>query len=174
MRDKVRGIFNFFRNIWLFRKSLYRFKWWDYSFMLTFMKENLDVMSEKFEKYGLEEKVSKAKKVEKMKRASFLLNNFIEENFLFQAEDELGELIHRKFEFESVPDKPGFMQLIDNQPTDEKEYNKKIFDRAREIEEEQWAELWEIFKGTDKPKYDHKKDNWGDWYDGTGIRNWWD
>jgi len=53
------------------------------------------------------------------------------------------------------------------------------------IEEEEWKELWRIFEGQDYKEY-HKimkrmnpvermeKDIWGDWYDGSGAKNWWD
>jgi glycerol-3-phosphate dehydrogenase len=43
---------------------------------------------------------------------------------------------------------------------------KKVFKKARIIEEMEWKELWEIFKGT-------KFKNWEN-YDGTDMRNWWD
>ena len=48
-----------------------------------------------------------------------------------------------------------------------------MFDRAREIEEEQWAELYEILKGQDYTKFDKEVD-WYKQFDGTGLRGWWD
>ncbi len=75
--------------------------------------------------------------------------------------------------------------------TDEEEnpevvaHNRKIYDRAHEIEELEWNELFVILKGQNVSEYSSlmnnlspeertKKDVWSDWYDGSGLRNWWD
>jgi hypothetical protein len=41
-----------------------------------------------------------------------------------------------------------------------------VYDRAHQIEKEQWDEIIEIIKG--KVIIDYERD-----FDGTGIRNWW-
>jgi hypothetical protein len=43
---------------------------------------------------------------------------------------------------------------------------KKDFERAREIEEQEWDELFEILKGKKYTDYDK--------HDGSGIKTWWD
>jgi hypothetical protein len=43
-----------------------------------------------------------------------------------------------------------------------------VYNRASEIEEQEWKELWEIFKGTENSK------KVGESYDGTDMRSWWD
>jgi hypothetical protein len=89
------------------------------------------------------------------------------------AEKELGELMIHDWEFEPVPDKPGYSQLVDNDTDEEKEHNKKVFNRAREIGEQEWNELFEILKGQDTSKFD-KDIDWYKQFDGSGLRGWWD
>ena len=56
---------------------------------------------------------------------------------------------------------------------------------ADEIKEKEWQELWKIFEGqninayvmlTDRLSQEEKreKDHWNEWFDGTGMRAWWD
>ena len=107
-----------------------------------------------------------------MLRAARLMEHFIEEDFVELAEAELGNLIFYRFEFEPVPDKPGYSQLVDKETPEEKEHNSKVFARAREIEEQMWDELWSIIKGQD---YSQSKDkDWDEFFDGSGLRGWWD
>jgi hypothetical protein len=130
-------------------------------------------MAAKIDKYGLEVEHSKSKKVMKMWRAAKLMEHFIEDNFIELAEKELGELIINRFEFEPVPDKPGYSRLVDNDTPEEKDHNDKIFKRAREIEELMWSELWDILKGQDYKKFSDEID-WDKQFDGSGLRGWWD
>jgi hypothetical protein len=164
----------FFRNLWMFRKDLYNYRWYSGQHaVLPFMKTALMDMAAKVDEYGLEVEHSKSKKIMKMWRAAKLMEHFIEDDFIELAEMELGELIHRKFEFEDVPDKPGFYQLVDNESPEEKEHNSKVFARAREIEKQMWDELWTIIQGQDYTKFD-KDIDWDKQFDGSGLRGWWD
>ncbi len=90
------------------------------------------------------------------------------------AEKELGELFNAGFEFKDSVDYPGSFVLVDKLTPEEKEHNTKVYARASEIEEQEWEELWEIFKGKDKSKYSPFIGEWDDWFDGTGARGWWD
>jgi hypothetical protein len=158
----------------MFRKDLYNYRWYSGQHaVLPFMKTALMDMAAKVDEYGLEVEHSKSKKVMKMWRAAKLMEHFIEDDFIELAEMELGELIHRKFEFEDVPDKPGFYQLVDNESPEEKEHNSKVFARAREIEKQMWDELWTIIQGQDYTKFD-KDIDWDKQFDGSGLRGWWD
>jgi len=49
---------------------------------------------------------------------------------------------------------------------EEKEHNRRIFQRANELETEAWNELWETIKGR---KYTTEEE-----FDGSGIQGWWD
>ena len=97
------------------------------------------------------------------------------------AESELGPLVLHEWEFEPVPDKPEYSRIIDRDTEEEKIHNRKVFDRAHEIEEEEWKELFEILKGQRHTEYqmfldksEDKSNAWDNWFDGSGIKGWWD
>jgi hypothetical protein len=164
----------FFRNIWAFRKSLWEFRWYSYGYPLNFIRESLEVMSDKFEHKGNEVTVTRMKKVAKMKRAAELLSRLNEYSYIEMAEKEIGDLYMNPVEFEECEDRPGSYRLIDNDTPEEKEHNRKVYEKAREIEEQEWRELWRIFKGQDQAKFIPGKKEWEDWYDGSGMKHWWD
>ena len=170
----------FFRNVWTFRKLLWGYRWWDYRFMLDGMKIMLDDMAPRFEMDGIEVDSSRMKKVAKMKRASELISNFVDDNFIEQAEDELGELPDYDFELEEVEDRPGSSRMVDNLTEEEKSHQKKVFDRAMELEKLQWIELFSILKGQDPEEYTEIRNaagvviDWDDWFTGSGMQGWWD
>jgi hypothetical protein len=164
----------FLKNIWLFRKDLWNYRWWDHTFMLQFMGTSLDDMAHKTEKYGNEIEVSRIKKVDKMFRARLLINNIIESNYLERAENELGPIQNTDRWFNGIPDTPK-----------QQKHNKKVFRRSEELEEQEWNELFEILKGQDYKQYpkflktfteeeQREQDIWNKWFDGSGMRNWWD
>jgi len=137
------------------------------------------------EKYGMEVDISRLKKVKAMKRAAELIRNYNEDLYIEMAEAELGEVIHREWEFEEVEDKPGYSRLVDNETEEEKVHNRKVFERSREIGEQEWKELWRILQGQENEGYqkifkslaeEEKKeeDHYYKWFDGTDLRGWWD
>jgi hypothetical protein len=171
----------FVKNIWRFRKALNRHYWWDHHGALQFMEISLTHISDNLEKRGLEVDGPRLKKVAKMRRAVELIKNYNQDNYIEMAEAELGEIIHHDWEFEEVPDKPGFSQLIDKDTDDEKEHNRKVFSRAREIEEAEWTELWTILQGQNRTQFTMFQDKstdkdsaWDNWFDGSGMKGWWD
>ena len=163
----------FFKNVWTFRKALWNHYWFDHHGTLMFLETGLTHISDTVEQYGNEVDESRLKKVEAMRRAIKLIKNYNEDNYIDMAEKELGKLVLHDWEFEEVPDNPGYSQLIDNDTPEEKEHNKKVFDRAREIEEQEWDELFVILKGQDYTKFDKDKD-WYKQFDGSGLKGWWD
>lgn len=174
---------NFVKNVWHFRKGLWNYRWWDYRFPLEMLKLSIEGMYPKVEKYGLEVDETRLKKVDKMIRACQLIDNFMNDSFIEQAEKELGDLILHDWEFEDVPDKPGYSRFVDNETDEEKAHNKKIYDRANEIEEEQWNELWDIMRGQKRGglnsiamvvKLDGETEPEKSKFDGTDLRSWWD
>ena len=165
----------FFRNLWLFRKDLYNYRWYGGQHaVLPFMKTALMNMADMIDERGLEVTKSKDKKVAKMYRAAFLMERFIEDDFIELAEQELGKLVIHGFEFEEVPDKPGYSRLVDKETPEEKEHNSKVFERAREIEEQMWDELWTIVQGQNLKHFRDKDQDWDEWFDGSGLKSWWD
>lgn len=174
----------FFKNIWIFRKALWNYRWWSgHHAILPLIQTALTDISAKIEIRGIEETTSANKKIAAMRRASEIMQHFIKDDFTELAEKELGEIVHHPWEFEPVPDKEGFVQLIDKDTPEEKEHNRKVFTRSREIEESMWAELFHILKGQDFSKFEEAPkdmkhaDQWDHWqkqFDGSGMRGWWD
>ena len=175
----------FIRNIILFRKALWNYRWWDHTYMLYFMETGLKDMANKLEEQGREVDISRFKKVDKMLRAAKIIDNIIKDNYIPIAESELGKMVHHEIEFERVEGKPEYYRMIDKDTPEEREHRKKVFDRSQEIEEQEWKELWRIFEGQDSNEYKEflkqhspeeqgKRDLWNDWFDGTGMRGWWD
>jgi hypothetical protein len=163
----------FFKNIWRFRKPLWNHYWWDHHGSLTFLEVAFTHMSDNVEKHGNEIDETRLKKVAAMRRVVELIKNYNEDNYIDIAESELGELVLHDWEFEPVPDKPGYSQLVDKDTAEEKEHNRKVFERAREIQEQEWDELFVILKGQDYTKFDEDID-WNKQFDGSGLRGWWD
>jgi hypothetical protein len=185
-------VWTFLSNIWKFRKELWEFRWWDYHFTLQMMRRSFTIM-EKGMHDGLEVRVSRDKKIKQMGRLIELLDNKIEDRYVELAEKELGyEIVFKGFEFEEVDtlnsNGEKLYQMVDNETDEENKLNKAIYDRSREIEEVQWKEIWRILEGQDIDDYSNqmldviqpketensKEKDWNDWFDGTGLRGWWD
>jgi hypothetical protein len=120
----------------------------------------------KLEKDGIEEDSSRGKKVQKIKRALELIKSKLDNDYVERAEEQLGPISYNPIRFEPVEGKEGLYSLEDDDTPAEKRHAKKVFKRARVIEEMEWKELWEIFKGT-------KFKDWEN-YDGSDMRGWWD
>jgi hypothetical protein len=175
-----RDLWKFFANIWRFRRELYSHAWWDYHFTLQMMYRSLSIM-EKGMHNGLEIRETREKKIEKMQRVLELLKNRIDDNYLELAEKDLGiKYIYGEFDFKEVEDLDDngqkLYEMVSQLTEIDNETNSKIMKRSREIEESQWIEIWEILKGQDhKEYYDNKiEKHWNDWFDGSGLRGWWD
>jgi len=171
----------FFKNVWTFRKALWSHYWFDHHGTLKFLEIGLTNISDTVEKHGHEVDKCRLKKVAKMRRAIELIKNYNESNYIEMAESELGPLVLHDWEFEDVEDKPGYSRLLDNDTEEEKAHNRKVFERAHEIEEKEWKELFEILKGQRHTEYqmfldksEDKENAWDNWFDGSGIRGWWD
>ena len=178
-----RGIPNFFKNIYRFRKELYNHQGWDYTYTLQMIHRSLIIMRDNLKTNGIEEPISRAKKINKIQRAIKLIDNRLNDNYIDQAEKELGELYSNPWEFEPTED--GNYRLIDNDTKDAKAHNVRVFKLASTIDDREWRELWNIFKG--QSILDYKKhlktipteeqktrDVWNEWYNGSDMRGWWD
>ena len=161
-----RDIPNFVRNVWRFRKELRDHYWWDYRYTLEMLYRSLTIMEKGLRENGHEVDESRNPKLKSIQRALTLLKNKMDDNYIGRAEAELGELAHHPWEFRELEN--GNYELVDNDTPEEKEHARKVFARARELEDSEWKELWEIFKGTKYSKMYGKK------YDGTDMRAWWD
>jgi hypothetical protein len=185
--DTIRyGVPRFFKNVWTFRKEMYEFQDWDYGYNLDLFKRSLELTADYLETKGIEVNESRIKKVAKIRMAVELLGNVRGNSQIERAEKELGKLILSDWEFEESEDHPGSMVLKDTETEEENAHNRKVFARANEIEEEEWKLLWEIIKGQDHQAYINKYQKikestpedemhaYDDWFDGSGMRGWWD
>ena len=175
------GIPNFFKNIYRFRKELYNHQGWDYTYTLQMIHRSLIIMRDNLKTNGIEEPISRAKKINKIQRAIKLIDNRLNDNYIDQAERELGELYSNPWEFEPTED--GNYRLIDNDTKNEKAHNVRVFKLSSTIDDREWRELWNIFKG--QSILDYKKhlktipkeeqgDEWNNWFNGSDMRGWWD
>ena len=180
-----RDIGRFVKNVWRFRKALANHYWWDHHGTLMFLETGLTHMSDNLAVRGNEVDGPRMKKVAAMRRAVKLIKNYNESTYIEMAEAEPGPIYHHDWEFEEVPDKPGFSRLVDKDSPEEKKHNRKVFNRSRQIEEQEWKELWNILKGQNHAEYKkivkrateeekNSRDLWNEWYNGTGLNGWWD
>jgi hypothetical protein len=171
----------FFKNFWRFKKELWRYREWDYNFVLKMWRTSLFYLCEYIDKEGLEINETRIKKVYYMKRALFLMDCIINDTFVEAAEKELGyELSPASFEFEPI-ERNGetWYSLINNKTPEEQEKDTQINNRADLIEKETWGELMDILEGNHF-KIDFLTNPWlrdqsyEEFMDGKGMINWWD
>jgi hypothetical protein len=155
----------FFKNVWRFRKELYNHQWWDYRFHLEMIYRSLSIMEKGMSEKGIEVTETRDVKVQKMRRALELLKHKLDDDYIQRAELELGELTHKSIEFEPIEGSDSY-RLVDTDTPAEKKHARKVYKRARVIEDVEWKELWDIFKG--------KKFTTWEKYDGSDLRGWWD
>jgi hypothetical protein len=137
----------FIENVWYFRKELWEHRSWDYIFSLMMLRRSLTKLAHTLEFYGWEEDVSRMKKVNEIKRVIYLIDRIREDEYLKDAETELGEIQNKDWLFDDIEDTP-----------EQREHNRKVFKRSHEIEETEWKELWKNLKGGKN----------------SGMRGWWD
>jgi len=156
----------FVKNVWRFRKELANHQWWDYRFNLEMLYRSLSITYEGMKNGGYEVRETREPKVKAMARALELLKHRLDDDYVDRAEAELGELIMHDWEFEEADD--GNYRLVDKETKKEKAHNRRVFKRALVIETKEWKELWSIIHGTKKSKI------YGEGYDGSDLRSWWD
>jgi hypothetical protein len=130
------------------------------------MYRSLSIMEKGMSEKGIEVTETRDVKVQKMRRALELLKHKLDDDYIQRAEVELGELSHNPIDFEPIEGKEGLYRLVDNDTPAEKKHARNVYKRARVIEEKEWKELWDIFKG--------KKFTTWEKYDGSDLRGWWD
>ena len=166
----------FFRNLWLFRKNLWNYTWYNGdSSVLPWVKTAVDDMAWRIEKYGHEVDESRMKKVAKMRRLSYLIDVCVKDEFIDEAEKELGfKYVYYPFEFEEVLGNDKVYTLKQNETPEDKENNSKLLNRSHEIQKEYWEELCAIIKGPDYDVMRASDEDWDKLYDGSDLRAWWD
>lgn len=176
----VRDIPIFIKNIYKFRKELWQRYDWDSGYTLKMLKRSLELTCEYIDTKGHEVDISRLKKVEKMRRCIEILDYHINDTFYELAENELGYKYTFKGIFFEKIDGKDLYEMKDKAPLSklEKEQNDKIRDLSIVIEEKTWNELFSILKGQNHSEYKElmktEKDPFNKWFDGSGIRGWWD
>ena len=166
----------FFRNVWLFRKNLWNHTWYNGdSSVLPWVKTAVDDMAWRLEKYGHEVDESRLKKVAKMRRLSYLIDVCVKDEFIEEAEKELGfKYVYYPFEFEEVLGKEKLYELKQNETPEDKANNSKLLNRSHQIQKEYWEEICSIIKGPDYDAMRASEEDWDKLYDGSDLRAWWD
>lgn len=164
---------NFFKNIWIFRKALAKYEWWDHHGVLMFIETGCLHMAKHVEVKGLEIEESRFKKVAAMRRLAELIRNYNEDRYIEMAESELGDVILGNTRFVPVEDSEELFTMEDDLTEDQNAHNRKVYNRADEIEAAEWEEIHHLLKGQDYCLFD-KKISFEKQFDGSGIKNWWD
>lgn len=173
----------FVKNVYRFRKVLWEHRWYDYRYTLQALQTSLSIMVVRLEADGMEVESSRMKKVAKIKRAIELIQHKMDDDFIERVEEEMGKIVYTEWEFEDVDGKPGFSKLIDTDTPEQKAHMKKVFNAARSLEDREWRELWNIFKGQSHLDWNKTKKTlkpneiqnaYEQWYNGSDMRGWWD
>jgi hypothetical protein len=153
----------FFKNIWRFRKELREFQSWDYSYNLSLFKRSLELTADYIEIKGIEVSSSRSKKVAMMRRAIEIIGKLKTNDYIEEAEAILGSLTYQENIFD------------DTRTEEESLHDKKVYDLSDKLEIKDWKELFNILEGQNYKSYDEKKHgDWEDWFDGSGMKCWWD
>jgi hypothetical protein len=149
----------FVTNVWRFRAELLEHDWWDYHHTLTMLRRSLTIVRDGLAERGIEVEETRLPKVAKITRAIEIIDNFTMSRHLEMAEAALGE-IH-----------PGLLEgtLTEEQSAE----NSRVYELARRLEKNEWAELFRTLEGQDPDTYDPSRP-WVEWFDGSGMRGWWD
>jgi len=172
--DNIEPIYSFFRydihqgikSFWMFRKAIWNFRPWDYSFNLEIFTRSIEWTAQSIDTYGLEIEKSKKPRIEQMNRFVWLARNY--ENSIEAAEAELGELTPRETLFTELGDGRYEFKVDD--------HARNVFARSDELEQEYWKEMWEIIAGDIGEEPVKDVDDGGNEYyihNGKDARGWW-
>jgi len=162
VRVFIRGLYNF----WYFRKEIWNFRPWDYSFQLRLWRKSLIPLRNTILN-GYEVRDPRMSKVRAIQEAIDLIDDILEDDYISVAE--------------------GVLDIKFLETTDATEA-KKVIDLSIELADKDWKRLWRIFEGQNHTEYvmlldryniqsqlQDKHDNlWAQWFDGTGMKGWWD
>jgi len=156
---RIKSLFRGLYNFWYFRKEIWNFRDWDYTFQLRLWRKSLIPLKECIPN-GYELSEHRMQKVVAIQEAIDILDRIIKDEYLNDAEQRLG------------------IDFSDNIPASEA---LKVINLSREIAEKDWQRLWRIFEGQNYNEYimlmdrksDSKEDVWALWFDGTDMKSWW-
>ena len=133
------SIINYFK----YFKIVSKMRPWDFQYTLMMLKFQLEVLCKNVDTYSLEIEEDKTPRVEKMKRAIELLNNFLEDNY----EERSGYIADAtKMEFEKIEGQDFYRLKIEAQPGYEDYDRDEVYKKSRKLKEEEWKELFELLE----------------------------
>lgn len=151
----IRNIIRFFPSIWQYRS-------WDYLYNLMLLRESLHKLHNAVE-MGHEIDETRLPKLEAMQRVLTILEHIVEDEYIGLAEQEKGALSPHGnwFRFTPCEEDDEMLRLEDTRDPEAQQHDKAVFDYARQLEEQEWDELWKIFAGSED-------------IPGSDMRGWWD
>ena len=157
---RIRRFFDSLYNFWYFRKEIWNFRGWDYSFQLRLWRKSLVPLRDCLIN-GYEVHVPRMAKVAAIQEAIELIDAILADDYIDNAEGQLG------------------INFLD---TTEASEARKVVEYANELAQKDWQRLWRIFEGQNWNEYimlqdrnkDPERDLWAEWFDGTDLRGWWD
>ena len=153
------------KNIKTFWRVIWRFKPYDYAYQLQLWRASLVPLRDAIQT-GSEVEVTRLKKVAKIQRCIDLIDRIHADDYFALAEAELGETVEFDLAIEYHVDKL-----------------RKIMDLSEKMAEADWTELWRTLQGQRYVEFQmmHEKltlknyhNEYETWFDGSGMKTWWD
>ena len=171
--DFPKGVYN----IYYFWRVVWNFRPWGHHGQLSLWEKSMPRLRDGIQN-GNEIDISKDKKVYQMNELIDIIGRINEDYYIKYAEEILGYEVDTSYSI--FGDKPH-----DEEPQIIKDRNREIYDLSHELEEEDWENFYRILKGQDNKEYrkiynglseEEKRDpnHYHNWFDGTGIRGWWE
>jgi hypothetical protein len=156
----------FIKNIWIFRDSLWNFRWYNMDGTLYFIKDALEYAIPKYQSQSMEWEQTLNLKIYRMKRLKYLLE--VHKNNLYTelAENELGKAHHGKITFIPIDENEQRFSMVDDLTEEQELHNIKVYQKSTEIEKAHWNEIFETLKGYEIVDYNEQ-------FDGNGLNHWW-
>ena len=153
------------KNIMTFWRVIWRFKPWDYGYQLQLWRASLVPLRNAIQA-GNEVEAMRLKKVAKIQRCIDLIDRIQANDYFALAEAELGETV----------------EILDIATEYRIDKFKRVATLAENMEERDWMELWKTLQGQRyiefemmHEKLDIKSDEaYITWFDGSGMKTWWD
>lgn len=147
------------KNFFTYKKIVSKTRPWDYQFILEMLRFQLNLLNNQIKKHDREMDETRIPKEKDMDRCIELLGNLIEDNYKERCGyiykdrnwDQMWRPIDRSdesyeiFKNENKNDSELF-EFVDDETEEEHEKNSKIFAEARELEEKEIDELFNIMK----------------------------
>lgn len=139
MKNILTGLYNF----WYFRKVVWNFRWWDYTYNLRLFQESLKYTARELELKGTHG--SAKEDAADIRNVIHLLEKVKSDKFIEDAERIVGyELKGFDFEETEMNGKTVY-RLVDKSDTD-KEKSREVCRLSDELEENNWNMIWDEIK----------------------------